>query len=131
MTYANSWKRAHGATVVITPAVTSPQTINDATVIGIPGDEAELIEKTTLGSSRKEYDVSDAVDSPNIEIRASWTGAASLAGEEDCTIEIDLPSAGLAPAAFKAHVVSDLPQPAEVAGLLVRVITLKPMGDNS
>lgn len=131
MTYSNTWKRAHGATVVITPAVTAPQTISDATVIGIPGDEAELIEKTTLGASRKEYDVADRIDSPEIEVRCSWTGAASLAGESDCTVEIDLPSAGFAPAAFKAHVVSDLPQPAEVGGLLVRVMTLKPLGATS
>lgn len=131
MTYSNTWKRAHGATVTITPSVTAAQTLNDATVIGIPGDSAELIEKTTLGASRKEYDVADRVDSDTIEIRCSWTGAASLAGESSCTVEIDLPSAGFAPAAFLAHVVSDLPQPAEVGGLLTRVLTLKPLGATS
>jgi hypothetical protein len=127
MTYANNWKRAHGATVTISPDGGTPQTIDDATIIGIPGDEAELIEKTTLGSTRKEHDVSDQVDSPTIEIRASWTGAASLAGEENATVAITLPKT-TNPAEFYAHVVSDLPQPAEVGGLLERVITLKPLG---
>jgi len=127
MTYSNTWKRAHGATVTITPAVGDATALTDCTVIGIPGDEAELIEKTTLGAARKEWDVADRVDSPTIEIRCSYVGAASLAGEEDAEVEITLPKSSN-PAAFLAHVVSDLPQPAEVGGLLERVITLKPLG---
>jgi len=127
MTYSNSWKRAHGTSVTITPAVTAAQTLADATVIGIPGDGSELIEKTSLGASRKEWDVADVVDSPTIEIRCSWTGATSLAGEEDARVQIDLP-AGLTDIDIKAHIVSDLPQPAQVGGLLERVITIKPLG---
>ena len=125
---SNNWKRAHGATVTITPAVAAAQTLNDCTVIGIRGTEAELIEKTALGSTRKEYDVADRIDSPEIEIRCSWTGSASLAGEEDAAVEITLPTT-TNPTNFLAHVVSDLPQPAEVGGLLVRVLTLKPLGE--
>ena len=127
MTYSNSWKRAHGTSVTITPAVTEAQTFADATVIGIPGDGSELIEKTSLGASRKEWDVADVVDSPTIEIRCSWTGATSLAGEEDARVQIDLPTA-LTDIDIKAHIVSDLPQPAQVGGLLERVITIKPLG---
>ena len=85
-----------------------------------------MIEKTTLGASRKEHDPADVVDSPTIEVQCSWTGAAQLAGEEDCTITIDLPT-GLTDAEFTGHIVSDLPQPAEVGGLLTRVITIKPV----
>ena len=41
MTYSNTWKRAHGTTVTITPqGVGAPaaQTFEDCTVVGIPGD---------------------------------------------------------------------------------------------
>lgn len=126
MSYSNNWKLADAATVSITPAVTASQTFDDCTVIGIPGTESRLIEKTSLGASRKEWDVSDRVDGAEIEIRTAWTGAKSLAGEATCTIAITLPKSSN-PASFTAHVVSDLPQPAEVGGLLVRVITLKPI----
>lgn len=131
MSYANNWKRAHGATITITPqGVGAPaaQELDDCTVIGIPGDEVELIEKTSLGASRKEYDAADAVDSPTIEITCSWTGAASLAGQSEAMIDIDMP-APLTDVSIKGHVVSDLPGAAEVGGLLTRVITIKPLGD--
>jgi hypothetical protein len=132
MTYSNTWKRAHGTTVTITPTgAGASQTLNDCTVVGIPGDEVELIEKTSLGASRKEWDAADAVDSPTIEITCSWTGAASLAGVAldgaPAKVDIDLP-AGLTDVSIKAHVVSDLPGNAEVGGLLTRVITIKPLG---
>ena len=129
MTYSNTWKRAHGTTITITPAVAAAQTLSDCTLIGRPGDEVELIEKTTLGASRKEYDAADVKDSPTIEVRCSWTGEASLAGQENCTVAIAIPNTD--DMSFTAHVVSDLPQPAEVGGLLVRVITLKPVSDVS
>lgn len=133
MTYANSWKRAHGTTVTITPTgigAPAAQVLSDCEIIGIPGDSVELVEKTSLGASRKEYDPGDQVDSDTIEIRTPWTGAASLAGQEDADIDIDLPS-GLTDVAIVGHIVSDLPQPAEVGGLLVRVITVKPLGDQT
>ena len=130
MSYSNNWKRAHGTTITITPQGTGAppaQTLEDCTVVGIPGDESELIEKTSLGATRKEWDVADVVDSPTIEVRCSWTGADSLAGQQNAKIDINLPT-GLTDVSIKGHVVSDLPQPAEVGGLLVRVITIKPLG---
>ena len=131
MVYANAWKRAHGATATITPTglgAPSPQTFDDATIIGIPGDEIELVEKTSLGAARKEWDPGDQVDSPEIQIRSSFTGAVSLAGQENAEIEITLPKAS-ATIDIVGHIVSDLPEPAEVGGLLERVITIKPQGD--
>jgi len=130
MSYVNNWKRAHGTKITITPqgeGAPPAQTLEDCTVIGIAGDEATLIEKTSLGASRKEWDVADAVDSPTIEVRCSWTGATSLAGQSNAKIDIDLP-AGLNDLSLKGHIISDIPQPAEVGGLLVRVITIKPLG---
>lgn len=127
MPYTNNWKRAHGASVVITPVAPGvAQTFSDATVIGIPGTEAKLIEKTSLGASRKEWDVADRIDGAEIEIRTAWTGAVSLAGSSGATVAITLPTS-TNPSSFTAHVISDLPQPAEVGGLLIRVITLKPL----
>lgn len=130
MTYANKWKRAHGTTVTITPTgdgAPTAQVLDDCEIVGIPGESVDLIEKTTLGSARKEYDPGDQLDSDTIEIKCPWTGASSLAGWP-ADIDIALPS-GLVGVEINALIVSDLPQPAEVGGLLARTITIKPLGE--
>ena len=61
-------------------------------------------------------------------MRCSFTGAVSLAGQENAEISISLPKVPET-VSFVGHIVSDLPEPAEVGGLLERVITIKPQGD--
>ena len=102
-------------------------TIEDATSIGIPGDGVELIEITTLGSTRKEWTPSDIPDSDEITITAPWPDAAptiSAAGDQPvaCTITPKNASA----ISFSAFVTKVQPAAAEVDSKLTCEITLKP-----
>jgi hypothetical protein len=134
MAYENTWKRAHATSVVITPATGVAQTFVDATVIGIPGDQREVIEKTSLGAARKEWDPADVVDSPEITVTVPFKAAARLTGPDPADdtkrarVQITFASGGPTAVDIKAHIVGDKPGNAEVGGLLSREITIKPLG---
>ena len=132
MAYSNTWKRAHATSITITPqgdGAPDAQTFADATVIGISGDMREVIEKTSLGASRKEYDPADVIDSPEITITVPYTGAEQLAGQSNAKVDIDFATGGPDDLSLKAHIVGDKPGDATVGGLLSREITIKPLGD--
>jgi len=120
MSYSNRVKRAHGATINIGGLIA------DATSIGIPGEEFDLIEKTSLGASRKEWDASDTPDSPEITVTIPNTGQATLASnvlKTGIAIFLKAPNKTLT---FNGYVIKDEPQPAEPGGLLYRQLTIKP-----
>jgi hypothetical protein len=121
MPYSNSVLRAHGAKITI-----GATAYEDCTVIGIPGEEYDLIEKTSLGASRKEWDASDTPDSPEITVTLPNTGSANLASSTAVTglaIYLAKPNKTFT---FNGFIIKDVPQPAEVGGLLYRELTIKP-----
>ena len=119
---ANSYVRAHGATVKFGGSATA---IDECTVIGIPGNEYDLIEKPSLTDTRKDYDLSDTPDSPEISVTAPTGATLPDAGDEITAIVITLPKASKT-VTFNGIIVSVLPQPAEVGGLLSTEVTIKP-----
>lgn len=120
MTYSNTWKRANGATISIDGTVHE-----NATIIGIPGEQIELIEKTTLGATRREWAPSDMPDSPEIVVTLPLGADTPDVGDEGVAVIITLPKLSKT-YTFDATVVSVLPAAAEVDGLLGVDVTLKP-----
>jgi len=123
MSYSNSVLRAHGTKV----SFQGEDAIEDCTLIGFRGEEYDLIEKTSLGAARKEWDASDTPDSPELTIRFPLTdfGTAFASGAV-IDIKIEHPEFSQH---FNAMILKDNPQPAEVGGLLYREITVKPLAD--
>ena len=119
---SNDYVRAHGATVKFGAAAA----IDDCTVVGIPGDEYDLIEKPSLGDTRIDYDLSDTPDSPNLAITAPYGIVVPAVGDTSITIVITLPKASKT-VTFTGKVISVLPSAAEVGGLLGQEITVKPV----
>ena len=119
---ANTWKRAHGATVKFD----AEDAIEDCTIIGIPGDMYDLIEKPSLEDTRKSFDLSDTPDSDEVSFtmpyKASWSSRVT-GTTTDIEIYLAKPDKTLS---FTAIVTADQPGPAEVGGLLSCVVTVKP-----
>jgi hypothetical protein len=122
MSYSSTVKRAHGAFLSIDGAAD----ILDCTIVGIHGNGFDLIEKTSLGASRKEWDASDTPDSDEIVVTMPNTGQDSLASGTEVEIVITIPTI-LKTWTFDALVIKDNPQASEVGGLLMREITFKPL----
>lgn len=123
MVYSNNWKAVGTGTKIAIGATT----IEDATIIGTPGNQGDLIEITTLGGSRKEWAVSEILDSPEITIVAPLTGTMIAVGDTSLSCVITLQKLGKT-ATFTAKCISCLPLPAEVGGKLGMEIVLKPTG---
>lgn len=124
MSYSNSTKIANGATVKI-----GATTWEDATVIGIPGNTVEKIEITTLGSTRKEYTVSDMPDGTEISVTVPFTGtypALSTPSGGAVACEITLPKISKT-ISFDALVLEVAPSAAEIDGKLMMEIKLQPI----
>jgi hypothetical protein len=124
MPYTNTTKIANGATVQI-----GANTYEDAMVIGIPGNQVELIEITTLGSTRKEYTVSDMPDGPEITVQVPFTGtypALNASGSAVTVVVITLPKISKT-ITFDALIIGVAPQPAEIDGKLMLEVTIKPV----
>ena len=119
---ANAYKRAHGATIKFGSAATA---IEDATIIGLPGDASDLIEKPSLTDTRKQYDLSDTPDSPEIAVTVPYGTSGVEPGDEIEDIVIALPKIAKT-LTFDGIIVSVLPDTAEVGGLLAEVVTIKP-----
>jgi hypothetical protein len=117
---ANAYVRAHNSTVKFG----DDTALDDCTVIGIPGNEYDLIEKPSLTDTRKAYDLSDTPDSPEIEVTAP-NGATLPTAGETLTIVIVLAKATKT-VTFTGIIVSVLPGNAEVGGLLGTTVTIKP-----
>ena len=123
MTYSNSWKLANGATVTI-----DGTTWEDASSIGVPGNVVELVDITSLGSTRKEYTPSDMPDGDEITITVPFSGtypSVSAAGESAKSCSIVLPKISKT-ISFSAWVTKVVPGAAEPDGKLTMEITLKP-----
>jgi hypothetical protein len=120
---ANAYIRSHNATVKFG----SDGAIDNATIIGIPGNEYDLIEKPSLTDTRKAYDLSDTPDSPEIEFTVP-NGATLPAVGATVTITITLTKASKT-VTFSGIIVSVLPGNAEVGGLLGTTITVKPISN--
>jgi hypothetical protein len=73
MAYSNNWKIASGATVKLS-SVNGGVAIEDCTMIGFPNEMRSLVEITTIGSSRKEFVMSDVADSDEITFTAPYLG---------------------------------------------------------
>lgn len=128
MTYSNTWKIANGAILVV-----GSNTWEDATIIGIPGDEVETIEITNLGSTRKEYALSDMPDAEDITATVPYTGtrpAISVAGSNPLSCSVQLPKTGKV-VSFSAFLRKVTVSPAEVDGKLAMELTLKPTSATS
>ena len=121
---ANSYVRAHGATVKFGSAAV----IKDCTVIGIPGNEYDLIEKPSLTDTRIDYDLSDTPDSPEISVTAPYGATLPAVGDTEISITISLPKASKT-VTFNGKIIAVEPQPAEVGGLLSTEVTIKPTGN--
>jgi hypothetical protein len=118
---ANNYLRAHGVTIKFGAAAA----IDEATVIGIPGEEYDLIEKPSLTDTRKDYDLSDTPDSPEIVVTVPYAATVPAVGDTSIAIIITLPKAGKT-VSFNGKVISVLPGNAEVGGLLGKDVTIKP-----
>lgn len=119
---SNSYIRAHGATVKFGAAAA----LDACTVIGIPGDEYDLIEKPSLTDTRIEYDLSDTPDSPEVVVTAPYGSVTPDVGNTEVTIVITLPKASKT-VTFTGKIISVQPSAAEVGGLLGVDITIKPV----
>lgn len=120
MPYSNTTKLANAATITIGATL-----YDNATIIGIPQEEGELVDITTLGSSRREFLLSDIMDSPEIEVLVPYVGAAETVSETPVSCTLSLPKISKS-LAFTAIITKSAPQPAEVNGKLQLQITLKP-----
>lgn len=118
---ANPYLRAHGATVQFASATA----IADATVIGVPGDQYDLIEKPALSETRISYDLSDTPDSPEVTVTVPWATTVPAVGDTAMTITISLPKASKS-VAFTGKVIAIRPGNAEVDGLLSKDVVIKP-----
>ena len=120
MPYSNGWKIANGSKIQI-----GATTYEDAVEIGIPSSVVELIDITTLGSSRKEWVASDFVDSGEISVTLPSTGTNLTVGgaAASCVITLSKLTKTLT---FSAIIVADEPTPAGLDGKLGRVVRLKP-----
>lgn len=119
MPYSNTWKLAQGANVTI-----NSTTYLDPISISGFGDTADLIETTTLGSTRKEY-ATGLVDSEEIEIVLALTGTPPAITTSAVTCSVALPTITKT-AGFSAQVISAVTQPIETGGKLGVVVRLKP-----
>ena len=123
MAYASTVKRAHGAFMEV-EGVGDPYL--DCTVVGVHGEGYDLIEKTSLGASRKEWDASDTPDSPEITVTIPNTGSANLASSTLSTSIAIFLSKPNKTFTFNGFIIKDNPNAAEVGGLLYRELTIKP-----
>ena len=117
----STYLRAHGAKIKFG----SGEVIEDATVIGIPGDEHDLIEKPSLTDTRKDYDLSDTPDSPEITVTVAQGTTVPSVGSVVTGIIITLPKADKT-VTFNGIIRACQPQSAEVDGLLAEEVTIKP-----
>jgi len=123
MPYSNTHKLANGATVTI-----DGTEYTAATSIGIPGNMVELVDITTLGSTRKEFTPSDMPDSDEITVTIPFTGAypeIATAGSAAVACSITLPKISKT-VSFSAFVTKVSPASAEIDGKLTMEVTLKP-----
>lgn len=118
----STYLKAHGAKIKFGSA---GAVIEDATVIGIPGDEYDLIDKPSLTDTRKDYDLSDTPDSPEITVTVANGTTLPDVGDLVTGIVITLPKAAKT-VTFNGIVRARQPGAAEVAGLLSEEVTIKP-----
>ena len=117
----SNYLRAHNTTIKFGVAAA----ITNATVVGIPGDEYDLIDKPSLTDTRKDYDLSDTPDSPEITVTVPLGTTLPEVGESVTGIVITLTKASKT-VTFNGIVMGRQPSPAEVAGLLGEEVTIKP-----
>lgn len=120
MPYTNSTKLAGAAKIAI-----GATTYEDATIIGIPAEMMELVDITTLGSSRREYLGSDIMDSDEITVTVPYAGVAETVSSTGVSCVITLPTITKV-LTFTAFITKSAPQPVEVGGKMLLEITLKP-----
>jgi len=121
---SNNYLRAHGATIKFGSA----DAIEDCTVIGLPGNEYDLIEKPSLTDSRKQYDLSDTPDSPEITVTCPYGTTLPSVGNDDVTIVITLSQANKT-ITFTGKIRAKQPSNAEVGGLLGIDVIIKPVSN--
>ena len=125
MAYSNHYKLGNGATVSIAGTL-----YEDAESIGIPNNRVDLVDITNLGSTRKEFAVSDMPDSDEIEIVIpnGSQGLPTLATSSSSavTVIIVLPKISNT-LAFTGHVTNVARQEATVDGRLLATVTIKPV----
>jgi len=119
---SNAYVRAHGATIKFGTA----DAIEDCTVIGIPGDEYDLIVKPSLTDARVQYDLSDTPDSPEITMTCPYGTTLPNVGDSEVSIVITLPKAGKT-ISFTGKIRAKRPSNAEVGGLLGIDVVIKPV----
>lgn len=131
MPYANNWKIAGAATVKLS-SVNGGAEILDCTSIGFPNEMRALIDITTLGSTRKEFAMSDIADSDEITFTGPYDGVVSdgiVTGTLLTGCQIKLPKlnggAGYT-YTFSGYVTKIEVSPAEIDGKLSRTISVKP-----
>ena len=124
MPYSNRTKIANGATITI-----GATTYEDCTIIGVPGQERELIDITTLGSTRREYAASDMIDSPEFDVVMPYAGApiTTSATAESITVTLTKLGGSVDAHAFTGFIRSAVPEPAEVDGKLMYRLRIKPV----
>lgn len=120
---ANPYLRAHGATVKFGSAAA----IDEATIIGMPGNQYDLIEKPSLADTRIAYDLSDTPDSPEISVTVPRASTVPAVGDTAITIVISLPKASKT-VTFSGKVIAVRFGSAEVDGLLSKEVVIKPVG---
>ena len=123
MAYSNSVKLANGATVTINGTA-----YEDAISIGVPGNVVELVDITTLGSTRKEYTPSDMPDTDEIVVTLPFTGtypAIAVAGAAAVACSVYLPKISKT-ISFSGFVTKVQPGVAEIDGKLTMEVTIKP-----
>jgi hypothetical protein len=117
----STYLRAHNTTIKFGAG----DVIEDATVVGIPGDEYDLIEKPSLTDTRKDHDLSDTPDSPEITVTVPLGTTIPAPGTLVNGIIITLTKADRT-VTFNGIVRYRQPGNAEVAGLLSEEVTIKP-----
>lgn len=126
MPYSNTWKLGNGSKITI-----NGTEYLDATSVTVPGEMRDLVEITTLGSTRKEYVASDMPDSDEITVTLPYTGtigSSIVTGTAvTCAVFLAKLNSGTGYTfTFTGLVTKAQPGAAEVDGKLSWEITIKP-----
>jgi hypothetical protein len=119
MVYSNAWKKSEGAKIAI-----GATTYEDAVDIQVSFDSAELVDITTLGSSRKEYSASSVVDAPEGSCTVPFGTLPTIGGNAvSYTVTLPLQSKSIGFSAITTGVETD---GISVGGKVGMKITFKP-----
>lgn len=126
MPYSNTWKLGNGSKITINSVE-----YLDATSVTVPDEMRELVEITTLGSTRKEWVASDMPDSDEITVTLPYTGtigSSIVTGTAvTCAVFLAKLNGGTGYTfTFTGIVTKAAPSAAEVDGKLAWEITIKP-----